>query len=194
MAWIPYGDDYDGFKIEFTTTQTPNEWYTNPEDTTNPFTVYKMNPGLTYKFRVRQIFKNGNVSPPSQPSEACTTKPDFLYKNPDNVKVEGGEPNELVISWTPISPLEHSGEGFYYNVFFKSHNSKEWKNEIINDWKQNTLVLKQLKYENWNVRVQCGNTKGPSKGKAEVHSGMPGEGYPTGKPTNFGVEGNLVHY
>ena len=58
-----------------------------------------MSPWTNYTYRVIAVNKIGK-SLPSGHSAVCQTAADVPYNNPADVKGEGDEPDNLIITWT----------------------------------------------------------------------------------------------
>ncbi|KAH8344677.1 hypothetical protein KR067_003077 [Drosophila pandora] len=191
ISWEPQGDNRSPilhYTIQFNTSFTPASWdaaYEKVPNTDFSFVV-QMSPWANYTFRVIAFNKIG-PSPPSAHSESCTTQPDVPHKNPDNVVGQGREPNNLVISWTPMPEIEHNAPGFQYRVNWKRDiPAAPWENQNIYDWRQNNIVITdQPTFVKYLIKVVAINEKGESNVAAEEVVGYSGEDRPLDAPTNF---------
>ncbi|XP_017136257.1 neuroglian isoform X1 [Drosophila miranda] len=191
IMWEPQGDNRSPilhYTIQFNTSFTPASWDTAFEKVPNTdFSfVVQMSPWANYTFRVIAFNKIG-ASQPSAHSESCTTQPDVPFKNPDNVVGQGTEPNNLVISWTPMPEIEHNAPKFQYRVSWKRDiPAAAWENKDINEWHQNNIVITdQPTFVKYHIKVVAINERGESNVAAEEVIGYSGEDRPLDAPTNF---------
>ncbi|KAM7349143.1 neuroglian isoform 1-T6 [Cochliomyia hominivorax] len=193
INWEPQGDNRSPilhYTIQYNTSFTPASWdvaFEKVPSTDFSFTV-DMSPWTNYTFRVIAFNKIG-ASPPSGHSETCTTQPDVPYKNPDNVAGQGTEPNNLVITWTPMPEIEHNAPNFQYRVSWKRDiPAASWENKDIYDWKQNSLVVTdQPTFVRYVIKVVAINERGEANVAAEEVIGYSGEDRPLEAPTNFSM-------
>lgn len=193
IHWEPQGDNRSPilhYTIQFNTSFTPASWDTAYEKvpSTDFSFVVQMSPWANYTYRVIAFNKIG-ASPPSGHSEACTTQPDVPYKNPENVAGQGTEPNNLVISWTPMPEIEHNAPGFHYRVSWKRDiPAASWESREIDDWRQSNILIKdQPTFVKYHIKVVAINQKGESNIAAEEIIGYSGEDRPLEAPTNFSM-------
>ncbi|EDW51334.1 GM21680 [Drosophila sechellia] len=191
IHWEQQGDNRSPilhYTIQFNTSFTPASWdaaYEKVPNTDSSFVV-QMSPWANYTFRVIAFNKIG-ASPPSAHSDSCTTQPDVPFKNPDNVVGQGTEPNNLVISWTPMPEIEHNAPNFHYYVSWKRDiPAAAWENNNIFDWRQNNIVIAdQPTFVKYLIKVVAINDRGESNVAAEEVVGYSGEDRPLDAPTNF---------
>lgn len=146
-----------------------------------------MTPWSNYTFRLIAENKIG-PSEPSPPSEQCTTQPDVPFKNPENVQGQGTTPNNLIISWTAMTPNEHNAPGFFYKVFWKRKDleNEAWNSRQINDWTQTKQVIENTPtFKPYRIKVEAHNSRGQSLLQASEVVGWSGENRPTDSPKNF---------
>ncbi|XP_030378396.1 neuroglian [Scaptodrosophila lebanonensis] len=193
ISWEPQGDNRSPilhYTIQFNTSFTPASWDTAYEKvpSTDLSFVVQMSPWANYTYRVIAFNKIG-PSPPSGHSDACTVQPDVPYKNPDNVVGQGTEPNNLVISWTPMPEIEHNAPNFQYRVSWKRDiPAAAWENKDIYDWHQNNIVITdQPTFVKYHIKVVAINERGESNVAAEEVIGYSGEDRPLEAPTNFSM-------
>ncbi|EDW07901.2 neuroglian isoform X1 [Drosophila mojavensis] len=194
ISWEPQGDNRSPilhYTIQFNTSFTPASWDTAYEKvpSTDFSFVVQMSPWANYTFRVIAYNKIG-PSEPSGHSDMCTTQPDVPYKNPDNVVGQGTEPNNLVISWTPMPEIEHNAPNFQYRVSWKRDiPAAAWENKDIYNWRQdNLLIPDQPTFVKYHIKVVAINAKGESNVAAEEVIGYSGEDRPLEAPTNFSMQ------
>ncbi|KAH9364492.1 hypothetical protein HPB48_000484 [Haemaphysalis longicornis] len=121
-----------------------------------------MSPGANYTFRVLARNKYG-YSPPSEASSKCSTPEGVPHKNPHGVMGRGERPDNLVISWTPMSPFEHNAPGFFYKVLWKRDDipGVMWDSRNIEDWRQDHYVVDdQPTFKRYRIKVEAHNRRG----------------------------------
>lgn len=193
ITWSPRGDNRSPilhYTIQYNTSFTPASWdiaFEKVPSTELSFVV-DMSPWANYTFRVISYNKIG-ASPPSAHSDVCTTQPDVPYKNPENVAAQGTEPNNLVISWTPMPEIEHNAPNFQYRVSWKRDiPAASWDSKDIYDWRQKNLVITdQPTFVRYLVKVVAINARGESNVAPEEVIGYSGEDRPLEAPTNFSM-------
>ncbi|KAG9509224.1 Neuroglian [Fragariocoptes setiger] len=191
IEWTPTGDrrapilSYD---IQYNTSFSPDVWkvaFVNVPAPDNKFTV-ALNPWSNYTFRVIAKNKIGS-SLPSDSSQVCTTEKAVPYKNPADVKGRGTQPNNLVISWTPMPPSEHHGPNFFYKVYWRRNDiPQEYSSQIIRDWKENKFVVtNQPTYVPYRIKVEAYNQLGQANIAAKEEIGYSGQNVPLQAPKSF---------
>lgn len=191
LSWQPMGDNRSPilrYAIQYNTSFTRDTWEEASDSvpaTDNTYTV-PMSPWANYTFRVVAWNKIG-LSLPSSHSKVCTTLEDVPYKNPDNVEGKGTEPNNLVISWTPMPMIEHNAPKFHYRVYYKKDiPGAQWNTEEIVDWKQMQLVIpNQETFQQYRIKVVAINEKGEANVSPKEVIGYSGEDVPLQPPSNF---------
>ncbi|XP_037921152.1 neuroglian isoform X2 [Hermetia illucens] len=193
ITWEPKGDNRSPilhYTLQYNTSFTPDTWenaFEKVPATDSTFQI-PMGPWANYTFRVIAYNKIG-PSPPSKHGSVCTTAPDVPYKNPDNVEGKGTEPNNLVISWTPMPEIEHNAPNFEYRVSWKRDiPGANWENQDIYDWKQSSLLIPdQPTFSRYVIKVLAINEMGESNVPPKEVFGYSGEDVPTDAPTNFSM-------
>lgn len=194
INWTPMGDNRAPilyFKIQYNTSFTPEEWkdaFSHVPAAAKTFNV-PMSPWANYTFRVIAYNKIG-PSTPSSHSEMCTTAPEVPHKNPDNVKGEGDQPDNLVISWTHMPQIEHNAPGFKYRVYWKQDIAGKDYGEPteITDYKQDRLVIpNQPSFQQYRIKVVAVNELGEADVAPPEVIGYSGENEPEVAPTNFTI-------
>ncbi|XP_036318841.1 neuroglian isoform X1 [Rhagoletis pomonella] len=193
VTWEPQGDNRSPilyYTLEFNTSFTPDSWDISYEKvpSTEVAFVVDLTPWANYTFRVKAINKIG-PSPPSENSEVCTTPADVPYKNPDNVQGMGTEPNNLVISWTPMPEIDHNAPDFHYRLSWKRDiPAASWESRDIYDWRQSNMVIPdQPTYVPYLIKVVAINQKGEANVAPTEVVGYSGEDRPLEAPTNFSM-------
>ncbi|XP_025162697.1 neuroglian isoform X2 [Harpegnathos saltator] len=191
VQWMPMGDNRSPilrYTIQHNTSFTPDTWEISKDNVaaTVQNDDVAMSPWANYTFRVLAWNKIG-TSLPSPHSEVCTTSPDVPYRNPDNVIGKGTTPQNLVISWTTMSQIEHNAPRFMYRVYYKRDIPGErWTIQDVNDWRKNNLqVDNQPTYQRYKIKVGAINERGESKAMPVEVIGYSGEDVPLQAPGNF---------
>uniref|UniRef100_V9K9R6 Neural cell adhesion molecule L1 n=1 Tax=Callorhinchus milii TaxID=7868 RepID=V9K9R6_CALMI len=184
LTWTPGNDNNSPilhFVIEFEATiLQPDRWHrlerVSGEQTTAEL---PLSPYITYRFRVLAVNAQG-ASLASLPSETFTTQPAAPEKNPDGVRGEGTEPNNVVISWKVLDELDWNGPELRYRV--------SWKQELADkDWKSLTVISPPLVLNNtptftpYKIRVQAVNQEGAAP-EPRTEIGYSGEDEPLVAP------------
>ncbi|XP_064485418.1 neuroglian-like [Ornithodoros turicata] len=186
VEWRPTGDRRApilSYSIQYNTSFTPDIWEDAFVNIPAPETKFKvsLSPWANYTFRVVARNKIGS-SPPSTPFGYCKTLEDVPHKNPDRVSGRGDRSDNLVISWEPMSPIEHNAPGFFYKVLWKRDDLPDasWNSRIIEDWRQHShVVYDQPPCKPYRIKVEAYNRRGQAHTAAyEVlgHSGEDEEG------------------
>ncbi|KAG8193026.1 hypothetical protein JTE90_028143 [Oedothorax gibbosus] len=191
VDWKPTGDmraPILSYAIQFNTSFTPDTWEDAFKNipSADTHTKIEMSPWANYTFRVRARNKIG-PSEPSGPSQHCATPETVPRKNPDKVMARGTQPDNLVISWTPMPLIEHNGPEFFYKVFWKRFDDSQarWQYEKITDWRQNQIVVEnQPTFRKYRIKVEAHNRQGQAPEPPEV-IGYSGEDVPREAPLNF---------
>lgn len=176
------------YTIEYNTSIMPDIWNVAGEKvpaTDSSWTI-SMGRWANYTFRVTAVNEVGS-SHPGYHTKSCSREPDVPHKNPDDIRGEGTTPTNLVISWTPMPPIEHSGPGFHYRVFWKRDAPGEkWNVRDIFEWKQDELVIENLPtFVRYRIKVVAKNQVGQSSAAVNEVIGYSGEGIPTEAPSHF---------
>ncbi|XP_055389470.1 neuroglian isoform X2 [Condylostylus longicornis] len=193
IRWQPQGDNRSPilhYTIQYNTSFTPETWEVAFEKVPSTDFSHRvpMSPWANYTFRVIAHNKIG-PSIPSPNGESCSTQPAVPGKNPYNVIGKGTNPNNMVISWTPMPEIEHNGPDFHYRVFWKRDSpGSQWENVDIYDWKQSHYeVVNQPTFVRYIIKVIAINRQGESNIAPVETFGYSGEDRPTQAPTNFSM-------
>ncbi|KAJ3639541.1 hypothetical protein Zmor_002896 [Zophobas morio] len=191
IRWKSMGDNrapISHYIIEYNTTFTPETWTaaSNNVPATDMSYNVPMSPWTNYTYRVIAVNKIGK-SLPSGHSDVCQTEADVPYKNPDDVKGEGDEPDNLIITWTPMPKIEHNADKFHYRVSWKRDIPEaEYENQDITDWKVKRFVVEnQPTFQQYRIKVIAMNSKGAANVAPQEVIGYSGEDHPVEAPSNF---------
>ncbi|KFV52335.1 Neural cell adhesion molecule L1-like, partial [Gavia stellata] len=142
-------------------------------------------PYTNYQFRVVSVNAVGR-SQPSKPSLRYATPPAAPDKNPENIRVEASEPNEMVMKWEPLKPMERNGPGLEYKVSWRQRGVEaDWNEEMV---KKHSLTLRNTPtFVPYEIKVQAVNNLG-SGPEANVTIGYSGEDVPDAAPSGVSVD------
>uniref|UniRef100_A0A671YZG7 Neural cell adhesion molecule L1 n=1 Tax=Sparus aurata TaxID=8175 RepID=A0A671YZG7_SPAAU len=193
LTWIP-GDEHNSptqqFLIQYEDLlHEPGVWI-NLTEVAGTSTTAQLNlsPYVYYSFRVMALNSVG-LSEPSQSSSQYRTNPAAPDDNPTDVRGEGTEPGNLVISWTPLTGFQSNGPGLEYKV--------QWRQKDVDeDWSSKTVanasrfvVSGTPTYVLYEIKVQALNDYGNGP-DAEVVTGYSGEDLPLSAPDSVQI---MVH-
>ncbi|NWR35422.1 NCHL1 protein, partial [Tachuris rubrigastra] len=173
--------------IEFEENQwEPGRWQELTRIPGNDTTaLLSLAPYVNYQFRVMSVNAVGR-SQPSKPSLRYSTPPAAPDKNPENIRVEASEPNEMVMKWEPLKPVERNGPGLEYKV--------SWRQQgVRTDWNEETVKKHSLTVRNtptfvpYEIKVQAVNNLG-SGPEPNVTIGYSGEDFPDAAPSGVSVD------
>ncbi|XP_058701015.1 neural cell adhesion molecule L1-like protein isoform X2 [Poecile atricapillus] len=142
-------------------------------------------PYVNYQFRVVSVNAVGR-SQPSKPSLRYATPPAAPDKNPENIRVEASEPNEMVMKWEPLKPVERNGPGLEYKVSWRQRGVEtDWNEELV---KKHSLSVRNVPtFVPYEIKVQAVNNLG-SGPEPNVTIGYSGEDVPDAAPSGVSVE------
>ncbi|XP_075288608.1 neural cell adhesion molecule L1-like protein isoform X2 [Opisthocomus hoazin] len=142
-------------------------------------------PYMNYQFRVVSVNAVGK-SQPSKPSLRYATPPAAPDKNPENIRVEASEPDEMVMKWEPLKPAERNGPGLEYKVSWRQRGVEaDWNEEMV---KKHSLTLRNTPtFVPYEIKVQAVNNLG-SGPEPNVTIGYSGEDVPDAAPSGVSVD------
>ncbi|KAJ8257449.1 hypothetical protein GJAV_G00185720 [Gymnothorax javanicus] len=143
-------------------------------------------PNRTYRFRVISVNKVGR-SQPSEVSEAHDTPPAAPERNPEGVRSDFTEPDQLVITWEEMEKKDFFGPEFQYKVMWRKaggHHDSVWERRMVNA--PPVTVPKAGTFTAYEMKVQAVNQigEGPVPSPVIGHSG---EDIPLEPPIGVGV-------
>ncbi|KAM9374679.1 neural cell adhesion molecule L1-like protein [Phaethornis superciliosus] len=172
--------------IEFEENQwEPGRWQELTRAPGNDTTVLlALAPYINYQFRVISVNAVGR-SQPSKPSPRYATPPAAPDKNPENIRVEASKPNEMVMKWEPLKPVERNGPGLEYKVSWRQQGVEaDWNEETV---KKHSLTLRNTPtFVPYEIKVQAVNNLG-SAPEPNVTVGYSGEDVPDAAPSGVSV-------
>ncbi|XP_078530442.1 neuronal cell adhesion molecule isoform X13 [Lissotriton helveticus] len=191
LSWIPGADNNSpitSFIIEYEDgLHEPGIWHYQTEvPGTQTTAVLKLSPFVSYSFRVIAVNEIGR-SQASELSETYVTKSAEPDKNPSGVKGVGSEPDNLVITWEPLTGFLSNGPGLRYKV--------SWRQKDFDDEWTSVTVANVSKYimsgtptfVPYEIKVQAVNELGPGP-NPEVIIGHSGEDLPMVAPSKVHVD------
>ncbi|KAF6090734.1 L1 cell adhesion molecule [Phyllostomus discolor] len=184
LSWRP-ADDHNApiekYDIEFEDKErAPKKWYSLgkvPGNQTS--TTLKLSPYIHYTFRVTAINKYG-PGEPSPASETVVTPEAAPEKNPVDVKGEGNETNNMVITWKPLGWMDWNAPQVQYRVQWRPQRVQgAWQEQIVSD--PFLVVSNTSTFVPYEIRVQAINSQGKGP-EPQVTIGYSGEDYPQARP------------
>ncbi|KAM3870181.1 neuronal cell adhesion molecule-like [Diretmus argenteus] len=145
----------------------------------------RLSPYVHYTFRVLALNAVG-LSLPSFPSSMYKTDPAAPDENPTGVQGYGTEPDNLVISWKPLSGFQSNGPGLQYKVMWRQKEvDEEWSSvHVANFFK--FVVYGTPTFVPYELKVQALNEYGTGPAPPIIH-GYSGEDLPVAVPDNVRV-------
>ena len=187
LSWSPTGDESaNQYKIQYKTNWDKDKWidYGFKLPLREKHVRLVLSAWANYTFRVSSVNSIGS-SNYSDVSETCMTEEDVPHKNPEDVYGRGNGPNNLVITWKPMPPLEQNAPGFFYSVFWKRNDilDAEWQHRNIPDWQTHRLLIENLpKLRPFKIKVEAHNSLGKAIVEAQEVIGFSDEDRPSEEP------------
>ncbi|XP_062319780.1 neural cell adhesion molecule L1-like protein isoform X4 [Osmerus eperlanus] len=189
LKWIP-GEDHNSSTTEFIIEYEENQWEPGnwkellrvPGN--HGLAILKLHGHVDYRFRVSGVNAVGRGRP-SEPTERYKTPPAAPDKNPENIKIEGHLPNEMVINWEPLLPIEHNGPGLEYKVSYKRQDEEDWQEHMVK--RHSYVVMDTPTFIPFEIKIQAKNHQGWGP-EPKVVTGYSGEDFPSAAPDDVGVE------
>uniref|UniRef100_A0A8I3ZZS6 Neural cell adhesion molecule L1 n=1 Tax=Callithrix jacchus TaxID=9483 RepID=A0A8I3ZZS6_CALJA len=190
LSWSPAEDHnapIEKYDIEFEDKEmAPEKWYSLgkvPGNQTS--TTLKLSPYVHYTFRVTAINKYG-PGEPSPVSETVVTPEAAPEKNPVNVKGEGNETTNMVITWKPLRWMDWNAPQVQYRVQWRPQGTRgPWQEQIVSD--PFLVVSNTSTFVPYEIKVQAVNRQGKGP-EPQVTIGYSGEDYPQAVPELEGIE------
>uniref|UniRef100_A0A8B9PUU8 Neural cell adhesion molecule L1-like protein n=1 Tax=Apteryx owenii TaxID=8824 RepID=A0A8B9PUU8_APTOW len=164
----------------------PGKWQELTRTAGNETTaILSLAPYMNYQFRVISVNAVGR-SRASKPSLRYATPPAAPDKNPENIRIEASEPNEMVMKWEPLKPAERNGPGLEYKVSWRQQGVEaDWNEEMV---KKHSLTLRNTPtFVPYEIKVQAVNNLG-SGPEPNVTTGYSGEDIPDAAPSSVSVD------
>ncbi|XP_070802993.1 neuronal cell adhesion molecule isoform X6 [Pituophis catenifer annectens] len=191
LTWIPGNENNSPitrYIIEYEDAlHEPGIWHYQMEVPSVFTTVkLKLSPYVNYSFRVIALNEIGR-SQPSESSEKYFTKPAKPDDNPINVHGIGTEPNNLVITWKPLTDFQSNGPGLQYKVSWQQNDGEdEWTSVTVANVSK-YIVADTPTFVPYEIKVQALNDLGPAPDPLTI-IGHSGEDLPMIAPGNLQVQ------
>uniref|UniRef100_A0A8C0W415 Neural cell adhesion molecule L1 n=1 Tax=Castor canadensis TaxID=51338 RepID=A0A8C0W415_CASCN len=190
LSWSPAEDHnapIEKYDIEFEDKEmAPEKWFSLgkvPGNQTS--TTLKLSPYIHYTFRVTAINKYG-PGEPSPTSETVVTPEAAPEKNPVDVKGEGNETNNMVITWKPLRWMDWNAPEVQYRVQWRPQGTRgTWQEQIVSD--PFLVVSNTSTFVPYEIKVQAVNSQGKGP-EPQVTIGYSGEDYPQASPDLEGIK------
>lgn len=184
LSWSPAEDHnspIEKYDIEFEDKEmAPEKWFSLgkvPGNQTS--TTLKLSPYVHYTFRVTAINKYG-PGEPSPVSETVVTPEAAPEKNPVDVRGEGNETNNMVITWKPLRWMDWNAPQIQYRVQWRPQGKQEtWREQTVSD--PFLVVSNTSTFVPYEIKVQAVNNQGKGP-EPQVTIGYSGEDYPQVSP------------
>ncbi|XP_070597475.1 neural cell adhesion molecule L1 isoform X3 [Erythrolamprus reginae] len=188
LTWTP-GDDhnreikeYNVFCEETKFGPAERQWLaTVPGD--QPWAILQLSPFRSYNFYVQAINDQGKSELSSQ-SGSHATDPAAPERNPTNVRGEGNETTNMIITWTPLPYKEWNAPTMNYHVQWRLENEGQWDEVEIEN--PPVVVTDTPVFSPYEIKVQAQNDfgKGP---EPEPKRGYSGEDVPEAIPEGLSL-------
>ncbi|XP_025021052.1 neuronal cell adhesion molecule isoform X3 [Python bivittatus] len=191
LTWIPGNENNSPitrFIIEYEDAlREPGIWNYQTEVPSMFTTVkLKLSPYVNYSFRVIAVNEIGR-SQPSEASEQYFTKSAKPDDNPFGTQGIGTEPNNLVITWKPLTDFQSNGPGLRYKVSWRQNDGEdEWTSVIVANVSK-YIVADTPVFVPYEIKVQALNDLGPAPEPITI-IGHSGEDLPMSAPGNLQVQ------
>ncbi|XP_060038916.1 neural cell adhesion molecule L1 isoform X2 [Erinaceus europaeus] len=184
LVWSP-ADDHNApiekYNIEFKDDKMePGRWHSLgnvPGNQTS--TLLKLSPYVHYTFRVTAINKYG-LGDHSPASDTVLTPEAAPEKNPEYVKGEGNQTNNMVITWQPLGWMDWNAPHIQYRVQWRPRGSRgHWQEKTVSE--PFFVVSNTSTFVPYEIKVQAVNSQGKGP-EPQVIIGYSGEDYPQASP------------
>ncbi|XP_065135849.2 neural cell adhesion molecule L1-like protein isoform X3 [Paramisgurnus dabryanus] len=189
LLWTP-GDDHNSsitdFVIEFEENQfEPGTWKDLTRVPGNHHSaLLKLHGHVNYRFRVSAVNEVGRGRT-SKATERYKTPPSAPDKNPENIKIVGHLPHEMVITWEPLSSIEQNGPGLEYKVSYRKQGIEDWVEHVL---ERHSFVVKNTStFVLYEIKIQSKNHAGWGP-DPEIITAYSGEDFPSAAPEDVAVE------
>ncbi|KAJ6654514.1 hypothetical protein lerEdw1_006821 [Lerista edwardsae] len=119
------------------------------------------------------------------PSKHYETDPAAPEQNPSDVKGEGNDPNNMIITWTPLPRIDWNAPHLHYHVQWRLKDHESWNETEVEA--PPVVVRGTPVFSPYEIKVQARNDygKGP---EPSIFSGYSGEKIPEAVPDGIGIE------
>ncbi|XP_045141483.1 neural cell adhesion molecule L1 isoform X2 [Echinops telfairi] len=185
LSWSPAEDHnapIEKYDIEFEDNKMePERWFTLGKVPGNQTSAtLKLSPYVHYTFRVTAINKYG-PGEPSPASETVVTPEAAPEKNPLDVRGEGNETNNMVITWKPLKWVDWNAPQVQYRVQWRPRGAKgvAWQEQIVSE--PLLVVTNTSTFVPYDIKVQAVNSQGKGP-EPRITVGYSGEDFPQASP------------
>ncbi|ETE70679.1 Neural cell adhesion molecule L1, partial [Ophiophagus hannah] len=149
-----------------------------------PWAILHLSPFRSYNFYVQASNDQGK-SELSSRSASHATDPAAPERNPTDVRGEGNETTNMIITWTPLPHKEWNAPMMKYRVQWRLENEGQWDEVEIEE--PPVLVTDTPVFSPYEIKVQAQNDfgKGP---EPEPEKGYSGEDVPEAVPEDLLIE------
>uniref|UniRef100_A0A672S640 Neural cell adhesion molecule L1-like n=1 Tax=Sinocyclocheilus grahami TaxID=75366 RepID=A0A672S640_SINGR len=190
LSWTP-GDDHNSpvleYLIEFEETEYERkEWEElSRMPGNNQRTTLSLKPFLSYRFRVIAINDIGK-SDPSMYTDVFSTPAAPPDSNPEGVRSDSIDPDNLVITWKEMDRRSFNGPGFSYIVMWRKvlGSGPSWNTKLMTS--PPFTVTDVGNFSAFDIKVQAVNEMGNGP-EPKSTIGYSGEDYPLEAPMDVGV-------
>ncbi|XP_029139231.1 neural cell adhesion molecule L1 [Protobothrops mucrosquamatus] len=149
-----------------------------------PWTILHLSPFRSYNFYVQASNDQGK-SELSSRSASHATEPAAPERNPSDVRGEGNETTNMIITWTPLPHKEWNAPKLRYRVQWRLENEDQWEEVEVDD--SPVLVTDTPVFSPYEIKVQAQNDfgKGP---EPQSEKGYSGEDVPEAVPEDLLIE------
>ncbi|KAG8129903.1 hypothetical protein E2320_016816 [Naja naja] len=149
-----------------------------------PWAILHLSPFRSYNFYVQASNDQGK-SELSSRSASHATDPAAPERNPTDVRGEGNETNNMIITWTPLPHKEWNAPTMKYRRQWLLENEGQWDEVEVED--PPVLVTDTPVFSPYEIKVQAQNDfgKGP---EPEPEKGYSGEDVPEAVPEDLLIE------
>ncbi|KAM3848159.1 neural cell adhesion molecule L1 [Vipera latastei] len=149
-----------------------------------PWTILHLAPFRNYNFYVQASNDQGK-SELSSRSASHATEPAAPERNPSDVRGEGNETTNMIITWTPLPHKEWNAPKLRYRVQWRLENEDQWEEVEVDD--SPVLVTDTPVFSPYEIKVQAQNDfgKGP---EPQTEKGYSGEDVPEAVPEDLLIE------
>ncbi|KAI6175506.1 Neuroglian [Aphelenchoides bicaudatus] len=146
-----------------------------------------LSPWVNYTFRI--IALNSYREKVDQLNFHCETQPNVPFTNPQNVRVAGTKPDNLVIRWDPLPKMEWNAPGLRYQIKYRlKEPHAKWTEFLIEDpLADHTILRERPTFKEYEVRIRAVNERGQSSQPPEIYTGFSGEDVPLEAPADLSL-------
>uniref|UniRef100_A0A8C7E7D2 L1 cell adhesion molecule n=1 Tax=Naja naja TaxID=35670 RepID=A0A8C7E7D2_NAJNA len=182
LTWTP-GDNHNREIKETKFGPEQMEWLATVPGN-QPWAILHLSPFRSYNFYVQASNDQGK-SELSSRSASHATDPAAPERNPTDVRGEGNETNNMIITWTPLPHKEWNAPTMKYRRQWLLENEGQWDEVEVED--PPVLVTDTPVFSPYEIKVQAQNDfgKGP---EPEPEKGYSGEDVPEAVPEDLLIE------